>query len=464
MDKILENRFYTYQIDDKYFYYDSITSVISESTIKLNSTIERLKHENIDTIKNNAMKEQDIETYKYISKLEKLIKSTDYLCDNGVQFTRKKAQVKNLADDTKTCNTLWLSISHTCNMNCIYCFGQGGNYGGPETMMSKETAKESIDLFFSKVDNNTKRIKVNFFGGEPLTNKKVLIYSVDYINKVAVKKGIKVKYLIDTNGTLLDDEIINVFIENNFEVIISIDGVEEIQNKNRPLRIEGNSFEIIMNNVRKLNRLNKKVTARMTLTKDAMRNFKKSVFELWDRGFSYIFFEMVSTSMSDLKVTGEDLEEFRQQLSEVAEVTYKNIISGIDKEVLNLTKKFDIIHKRNIGTECSYYSPYTLMFTPEGEIYNCFWMFGKEEHKIGTIKHGICKSVRDRVYKEDDMCRACWAKRICGGGCLCKEITHSGEKEDNFEVYCNQRKIVIAEVLKLYTKLSYENALANICG
>ena len=62
--------------------------------------------------------------------------------------------------------SLWLSISHICNMVCEYCFAQDGTYG-TASLMNWETAKRAIDFFFEYLKKDVRKIRVNFLAGSP---------------------------------------------------------------------------------------------------------------------------------------------------------------------------------------------------------------------------------------------------------------------------------------------------------
>ena len=64
---------------------------------------------------------------------------------------------------------LCLHVSHTCNLNCEYCFAAQGKYNGERALMSFEVGKRAIDFL---IENSGSRhnLEVDFFGGEPLMN------------------------------------------------------------------------------------------------------------------------------------------------------------------------------------------------------------------------------------------------------------------------------------------------------
>jgi sulfatase maturation enzyme AslB (radical SAM superfamily) len=144
--------------------------------------------------------------------------------------------------------TLILNVSHKCNMSCVYCCAGGGSYGGRQKLMSVDIALKAVDL----IAKNITRLTVIFFGGEPMLNQAILLTTTKYIIEKAKSNGINVDFHLSTNGTISFKKlkaICDLVKVNDFEVIVSIDGPAEVQNKNRPLKNGEPSFDIVYSNL-----------------------------------------------------------------------------------------------------------------------------------------------------------------------------------------------------------------------
>ena len=131
-----------------------------------------------------------------------------------------------------------LNVIEKCNLNCHYCYAQGGTYGN-SSVMSFETAKKAI-LFFSKPLPHPLHIK--FFGGEPLLNSE-LIYKV--INWCHSQAKYKYHFSITTNGTLLNRKHLDFFKENHVKMTLSYDG-KKVSSKQRPTKSRVNGYSKIV--------------------------------------------------------------------------------------------------------------------------------------------------------------------------------------------------------------------------
>ena len=75
------------------------------------------------------------------------------------------------------------------------------------------------------------RVIIGFYGGEPLLEFELIKKCVKYARKEL--KGKQINFALTTNATLLNDEIINYFIEHSFIVTVSIDGPKEMHDDER---------------------------------------------------------------------------------------------------------------------------------------------------------------------------------------------------------------------------------------
>ena len=142
--------------------------------------------------------------------------------------------------------TLSLEIINKCNLNCTYCYlGEKKN-----TYMSLETAQKAIDIAVHEANKQHDRtLMVYFIGGEPLMAFNLMKDAVDYARKKCQETNLICKFSTTINGTLVTAEVIDFFVENTFEVKVSLDGPEYVQNLNRRDYAGNGSFEKIIKNL-----------------------------------------------------------------------------------------------------------------------------------------------------------------------------------------------------------------------
>lgn len=142
-------------------------------------------------------------------------------------------------------NWLRLHVSNLCNFKCPNChvFELGEN-NLPNRVMSEEVFNQAVDQFLSAMKElNHKKAMISIYGGETLANKKVIKQGVArYGSEV---NGLKLTWVINTNGSLLNEEDVLFFKEHDVEIHISVDGQEEIHNLSRPTHKGKGTFHMV---------------------------------------------------------------------------------------------------------------------------------------------------------------------------------------------------------------------------
>ena len=120
---------------------------------------------------------------------------------------------------------LILKITNNCNLRCIYCYRED-NKGKMD--MDFKTAKNAIN-YILKDENN---LKIQFTGGEPLLNFKLIEKVINYCMDHYPDRNIS--YAIQTNGTLLEENIIKRIKELKLNVGVSVDSIDPKDSALRP--------------------------------------------------------------------------------------------------------------------------------------------------------------------------------------------------------------------------------------
>ena len=203
-----------------------------------------------------------------------------------------------------------LHISHDCNLRCKYCFASTGDFGTGRKLMPLETAKAAIDFLLEK-SVGRENLELDFFGGEPLMNFDVVKQTVAYARGKEKEYGKHFRFTITTNGMLLDDDAIDFINKEMYNVVLSIDGRKEVNDRMR-VRADGTgSYDRIVRNFKKLveKRGDKEWYVRGTYTKYNL-DFSEDVFHLYEQGFDQISVEpVVEDPKVEYAITEEDLDQ-----------------------------------------------------------------------------------------------------------------------------------------------------------
>lgn len=339
-----------------------------------------------------------------------------------------------------------LNISHDCNLRCEYCFASKGDFGTGRKLMSLETGKKALDFLIENSGNRV-NLEVDFFGGEPLMNFDVVKQLIEYGRKRETETGKNFRFTITTNGLLLDDDKIDFINKEMNNVVLSIDGRKEINDKLR-VRADGSgSYDKIVPLYKKLveKRGDKEYYVRGTFTK-FNQDFSEDVFALLDQGFDQISIEPVVGDPSDpYSLTESELPQIFREYDKLT----KRIL-----EYEETGKKFNFFHfmidldqgpcaiKRMRGCGCG--NEYVAV-TPDGDIYPCHQFVGKEEYKMGNLyDNTFNREMKDdfskaHIYTKSD-CKECWARFYCSGGCNANNYEHMGDILKSYKIACELEK------------------------
>lgn len=346
--------------------------------------------------------------------------------------------------------TLTLVLTNNCNLKCSYCYANKGAYNKKGFVMSSETGKKSIDLLLESILNqNLSEGEITFFGGEPLLEKNLLINLLEYSSNKFISNNKKIKYTIITNGTLLDLEIIQLIKKYKISVIVSLDGDENIHNKNR-ITLDGKgSFNKIISNIEILKKNKIEPIIRITFSdgnEDSL-NVIKSLHEKYNLNlFSYDY----DSNMSD-----KSFKCFLESLDSLYEYYFEKIKGEDYFNIFEITNNIGfILNRLRKNFHCSCGVAY-LTVSADGFVYQCQRFIGKEKYVEKDIQNLKLDDLNKQknCYKNNLLipsnCQQCEFQYACGGTCF-----HN--RKENFQVNnrdCVYKKNDIINSLRFLTEL-----------
>ncbi|RXP46858.1 His-Xaa-Ser system radical SAM maturase HxsB [Lutibacter sp. HS1-25] len=179
-----------------------------------------------------------------------------------------------------------------CNHLCHYCQVSRKNEKNELFDMQYENIDLSINLMFK---TPSVAITMEFQGGEPLLVFNKIKYSIERVKKLNKIHNKKINYVICTNLTLVNDEILTYCLDNDILISTSLDGPKNIHDENR-LRSNGPSYESVVNalNFAKKRIPLDRISALMTTTRMALNHPKEIIDSYIENGFNHIFLRAIS--------------------------------------------------------------------------------------------------------------------------------------------------------------------------
>jgi len=380
--------------------------------------------------------------------VQEALEDIQELIDAGQLFTKDVYQ--NYITDFKNRETvvkaLCLHIAHDCNLACQYCFAEEGEYHGRRALMSFEVGKKALDFLVAN-SGNRRNLEVDFFGGEPLMNWEVVKQLVEYGRSLEEPNNKKFRFTLTTNGILLNDEVEEFCNREMSNVVLSLDGRREVNDKMRPSRNGKSSYDVIVPKFQKLaesrNQMNYYV--RGTFTRNNL-DFSEDALHFADLGFKQMSIEpVVSLPEEPYSIREEDLPKIMEEYDKLAVEYIKRKKEGRGFNFFHFMidlQQGPCVAKRLSG--CGSGTEY-LAVTPWGDLYPCHQFVGEEEFLLGNVDTGVTNTeIRDEfklcnVYAKDK-CRDCFARFYCSGGCAANSHKFHGSITDAYDIGCEMQK------------------------
>ena len=325
---------------------------------------------------------------------------------------------------------LVILIQNNCNMNCRYCFANGGSYGLHSSHMTTDSARSMINSFVK--DTNVTHIgHIKFFGGEASAYPEVIESICDTFDEF-VQDGIldqSPEYILITNGTYYSERLSKLIRKNNIFVTFSLDGDKELNDQFRICKDGKGSYDIVANDIDRYlldgvdpNNCIIESTYTAIHLCNQIEPEKLATYFLKRFNINGTLI-LPCTGTNKYALTSEQLYLFEKRS---IKQTFENFRNGNNTLGYNLdvfTHAALFAAQEESELPCNMIiSEVTL--TPSGKLYPCYmrmdndyllanynktmrkWYFEKLDSIIGTEK----KEFNTNNYSD---CNVCWAKYVC---------------------------------------------------
>jgi len=455
--------FELFNIDNNYVLYNPIVNKFFTITYEA--------YQHLSNIKNKDSNFYSEKTDLYSVKLIKDL-SLDKSFSQAIYMDTKQQLEYKLNHHQRQ---LVLEMTKACNFRCKYCilsdiYQNNDQYLGGE--MSIDTMKKSID-FFLKRTSDVDSITVSFYGGEPLLRFDAIKHCVDYAKKHALGKNLS--FSMTTNGSVLTEEIIDFLADNDFKILISLDGPEEIHDMNRIFQNGKKTYSLIDKNINyirnnypdffKKNIQFHAVIAFPQFTNEVIGFFREN----YSNNFGYAYVEP-GFDNEKFKNKYQINMEYSKKYSLVNHIneTKKKMIEDIEFED-NITYLFDgeiarVFKLKPREQNDSFWPGGTcdigsrrIFVDVNGNIFPCEKIsYSNGENCIGHIEKGfdvpkICQTISE-YEKTCVSCQTCWCAHLCRrcwkNKCIdegfCNDMKNSVYKqiEDSLTLFFNNPSVV----------------------
>lgn len=339
---------------------------------------------------------------------------------------------------------LGLLPTRGCNIACAYCNFGSGPAGGS---MDPAVATVAIDWMAGHVCRQGRDVlDIHFFGGEPFVARDIVEIAVHHARLRARESGLVPHLEVSTNGVL--DEASVEFAGDYFDaVVLSCDGMREMQDRQRPARNGGGTFEAVLRTAQALSRAPAKLCIRCCVTSQSV-----ALMEETGRWFCEVLQPAV-INFETLRPTDEstaaglappDPYVFARQWERTRAIVERHGIEAVYAAAV-------------VDTPVNSFCPLgrdSLIVAPDGTIVSCYlppaeWEACGLDLAVGAfgadgtvrIDQRSMQRVR-RLAVDKSGCRTCFCRWHCAGGCHVRRACAAGGS--GRDAFCLQTRVITA--------------------
>ena len=325
-----------------------------------------------------------------------------------------------------------------CNFSCAYCYENGINRS---LILTKEMGIALLKYVEGVLQSHTaiKNIYLLLFGGEPTLNWSTTIEIAKNIMAMCENYKIDFSSGIVTNGYLLDcDHITDLIAIKCDSIQVTLDGPKYIHDARRHLRSGAGTFDTIIENMRKaldsgcVHTIDLRINVD-TLNRDSIEELLCYLSKVFASDELSISFGIISDTINT--------DDVKQQIAKIPD----DILAEELCSLFEIAEKYGFEAQEFYSFDgiCILKSRYSFALSPDGRIYRCLSMIGREDLSVCRLQDADPR-VDLPSYFNKQMYETCIAKNceflpLCHTGCKFDAIVEHGTIEKNsckYEQYC----------------------------
>lgn len=345
---------------------------------------------------------------------------------------------------------LVLSLTERCNLRCTYCYYKV-SHEARSLVMSNEIMEAAIRLAFERTLFLGQRfLNITFFGGEPLLCMDSIRRGVEFAKEIVRERfgdgfevGVptsapnsskfRLRFAVNTNGTLLDDSIIEYLKQERFRIYLSLDGPKAHHDICRKQVGGAGSFKLIEPHIPALRKLDTVVLS--VVTRENMRSLSDAVRWIQAQGLR----NMTAAVDFDGKWTGEEFDVLVAEYVKMAgfwmELKRKKVpfYLGTIQDKL----KFRLTGQRHRTSSCHVVEG-IVACAANGNLFPCTRFISSKKDAPYIMGHvyddsakifggAVARDVRDFFDRDKEDCKGCAIRFRCHAHeCACTSFYSTG--------------------------------------
>jgi len=334
---------------------------------------------------------------------------------------------------------LRLNVSNICNFSCKYChmFKISANRL-PAKVMEWETIDFCIRRYIDIMkEQGLRKLRLTMYGGEPLLNKKNLFRAIE---KYDSKNDVDIDWVVNTNGSLMTEQDAHFFKKHNVDVHLSVDGKEEIHNKNRVDKLGNGTFE----RVRKALEMIKKNSLRSQMNSFVFPESQNHLHDLIDIAEAY--------GISRLYLDYFYATDQKNSLDLADKI--RNFILACQQKSITCGGPWGSIFvrlpvQRNSSSISNHYTIVPYVRVNVDNTYDLSFVHGLPLTKLNalSLKSASKKDFSERDNLMNKYCRYCFLNKACNGAIISISYYHT-KSIASHKTYCHLTRAIARGLAK----------------
>lgn len=367
-------------------------------------------------------------------------------------------------------STAYMFVTQNCNLACKYCFEkQSQTHNSHKGDMTCETMDAGIDFFNRLIRLNMQRFEekktIIFYGGEPFLNKKTLYFGIEKIHS-AIKTGLlpeNTKIIIVTNGTLLNDNDIQLIKDHNITLTFSLDGDREASGNRVYPDMKTLSWEKATLTFIKCKQAGINLNVACTLSPETIKRQEETL--------DYFINTIKASNIGFNVILDNDIIHIEENYDDLAAEFVTSSYEVLNKHNIteNRTQRRTQVFDKKFPClfDCNAAGGRQISIAPNGDVGICHEHIMDKQHFITNIYEDFNPTKSSKYLEWEkrsplymDECQSCIALGICGGGCVINTERNYGTIWKPDIRFCKQTLAILNMLLELLIKQDNENSFS----
>lgn len=341
--------------------------------------------------------------------------------------------------------TAWLHVTNACNLRCPYCY-----VTKTDEKMDEPVGQAAVEsVVRSASAHGFAGVKLKYAGGEASLNHHLMLRLHTHARALTAAAGLRLQATMLSNGVRLPRALVDTLRDENIKVMISLDGIGDTHDVQRPTVAGKPSFSHVERTIRQLIEQDHAPHLSITITNrnargvaDVIRfalerdlTFSLNLFRDNDCASGFVDLRYSEQGMISALLDGFGvIEEFLPRWSVLGAVLDRGQLIQPRQHACGVGQDYVVIDQNGRIAKCHMEMEKTL-----GDVF--------ADDPLLLVQRDL-KLVQNLPVEEKEGCRDCGWRYWCSGGCPVATFRATG-RYDVKSPNCNIYRAIYPEALRL---------------